>query len=76
MQLNNGNINGMICHRQIKMKDSVTGRNKYQRKGRQTGIQQIRDYLDLLSSDAPAPGGGSVSALSAAQGAASGGHGL
>ncbi|MDY5770615.1 MAG: cyclodeaminase/cyclohydrolase family protein [Anaerovoracaceae bacterium] len=28
----------------------------------------VRDYLDLLKSDAPAPGGGSVSALSAAQG--------
>lgn len=30
----------------------------------------IKDYLDLLKTDAPAPGGGSVSALSAAQGAA------
>lgn len=30
----------------------------------------IKNYLDILSSDAPAPGGGSVSALSAAQGAA------
>ena len=30
----------------------------------------VRDYLNILSSDAPAPGGGSVSALSAAQGAA------
>lgn len=30
----------------------------------------IKNYLDLLKSDAPAPGGGSVSALSAAQGAA------
>ncbi len=30
----------------------------------------IQDYMELLSSDAPAPGGGSVSALSAAQGAA------
>ena len=30
----------------------------------------INDYLKLLASDAPAPGGGSVSALSAAQGAA------
>lgn len=29
----------------------------------------IRNYLDVLASDAPAPGGGSVSALSAAQGA-------
>ena len=29
-----------------------------------------KDYLKLLASDAPAPGGGSVSALSAAQGAA------
>ena len=28
----------------------------------------VKDYLDLLTSDAPAPGGGSVSALSAAQG--------
>ena len=28
----------------------------------------VNDYLDLLKSDAPAPGGGSVSALSAAQG--------
>ena len=28
----------------------------------------VKDYLDLLKSDAPAPGGGSVSALSAAQG--------
>ena len=26
-----------------------------------------KDYLKLLASDAPAPGGGSVSALSAAQ---------
>ena len=30
----------------------------------------LTNYLDLLKSDAPAPGGGSVSALSAAQGAA------
>ena len=30
----------------------------------------VKDYLNILSSDAPAPGGGSVSALSAAQGAA------
>ena len=30
----------------------------------------VRDYLNILASDAPAPGGGSVSALSAAQGAA------
>ena len=30
----------------------------------------IKNYLDVLGSDAPAPGGGSVSALSAAQGAA------
>ena len=29
----------------------------------------VRDYLDVLKSDAPAPGGGSVSALSGAQGA-------
>ncbi len=28
----------------------------------------VKDYLDFLKSDAPAPGGGSVSALSAAQG--------
>ncbi len=28
----------------------------------------VKDYLDVLKSDAPAPGGGSVSALSAAQG--------
>ena len=28
----------------------------------------VRDYLDLLKSDAPAPGGGSVSALTGAQG--------
>lgn len=28
----------------------------------------IKDYLDVLKSDAPAPGGGSVSALTAAQG--------
>ena len=28
----------------------------------------VKDYLDLLKSDAPAPGGGSVSALSAALG--------
>ena len=28
----------------------------------------VKDYLDLLKSDAPAPGGGSVSALTAAQG--------
>lgn len=28
----------------------------------------VKDYLDLLKSDAPAPGGGSVSALAAAQG--------
>ena len=32
------------------------------------GDMTVRDYLDLLKSDAPAPGGGSVSALSAAQG--------
>lgn len=30
---------------------------------------QVKDYLDLLKSDAPAPGGGSVSALAGAQGA-------
>ena len=30
----------------------------------------LRDYLDVLKSEAPAPGGGSVSALSGAQGAA------
>lgn len=30
----------------------------------------VKSYLDVLKSDAPAPGGGSVSALSAAQGAA------
>lgn len=30
----------------------------------------VKDYLDVLKSDAPAPGGGSVSALSAAQGIA------
>jgi len=30
----------------------------------------VKDYLDLLKSDAPAPGGGSVSALSGAQGLA------
>ena len=30
----------------------------------------VNDYLDLLKSDAPAPGGGSVSALAGAQGAA------
>ena len=30
----------------------------------------VRDYLDLLKSDAPAPGGGSVSALTGAQGLA------
>ena len=29
----------------------------------------VKTYLDVLKSDAPAPGGGSVSALSAAQGA-------
>ena len=29
----------------------------------------LNDYLDLLKSDAPAPGGGSVSALAGAQGA-------
>lgn len=29
----------------------------------------VKDYLNVLKSDAPAPGGGSVSALSAAQGA-------
>ena len=29
----------------------------------------VKDYLDLLKSDAPAPGGGSVSALAGAQGA-------
>lgn len=31
---------------------------------------KIREYLDMLGSDAPAPGGGSVSAVTAAQGAA------
>ena len=31
---------------------------------------KMTDYLDLLKSDAPAPGGGSVSALSGAQGVA------
>ena len=30
----------------------------------------VKDYLDLLKSDAPAPGGGSVSALTGAQGLA------
>jgi len=30
----------------------------------------VRDFVDVLSSDAPAPGGGSVSALAAAMGAA------
>ena len=30
----------------------------------------VKEYLEVLKSDAPAPGGGSVSALSAAQGAA------
>jgi formiminotetrahydrofolate cyclodeaminase len=30
----------------------------------------VKDYLDLLKSDSPAPGGGSVSALSGAQGLA------
>ena len=29
----------------------------------------VKNYLDVLKSEAPAPGGGSVSALSAAQGA-------
>lgn len=29
----------------------------------------VKDYLDLLKSNAPAPGGGSVSALAGAQGA-------
>ena len=29
----------------------------------------VKDYLDILKSDAPAPGGGSVSALAGAQGA-------
>ena len=31
---------------------------------------QVKDYLELLKSDAPAPGGGSVSALAGAQGVA------
>lgn len=31
---------------------------------------KVKDYLDLLKSDTPAPGGGSVSALSGAQGLA------
>ena len=31
---------------------------------------KVKDYLELLKSDAPAPGGGSVSALSGAQGLA------
>ena len=31
---------------------------------------KLNEYLDVLSSDAPAPGGGSVSALAGAQGAA------
>lgn len=31
---------------------------------------EIKEYLDVLQSDAPAPGGGSVSALAGAQGAA------
>ena len=31
---------------------------------------KMDDYLELLKSDAPAPGGGSVSALSGAQGCA------
>jgi methenyltetrahydrofolate cyclohydrolase len=31
---------------------------------------KVKDYLDLLKSDSPAPGGGSVSALSGAQGLA------
>ena len=29
---------------------------------------QVKEYLDVLKSDAPAPGGGSVSALAGAQG--------
>lgn len=31
---------------------------------------QVKEYLDILKSDAPAPGGGSVSALAGAQGVA------
>ncbi|MGN0658022.1 MAG: cyclodeaminase/cyclohydrolase family protein [Emergencia sp.] len=31
---------------------------------------QVKEYLEILKSDAPAPGGGSVSALAGAQGAA------
>ena len=31
---------------------------------------QVKEYLDVLKSDAPAPGGGSVSALAGAQGVA------
>ena len=30
---------------------------------------KVNEYLDVLKSDAPAPGGGSVSALAGAQGA-------
>jgi len=32
--------------------------------------KEVNEYLDILSSDAPAPGGGSASALAGAQGAA------
>ena len=31
---------------------------------------KVKEYLDILISDEPAPGGGSVSALAGAQGAA------
>ena len=31
---------------------------------------EVKEYLDVLKSDAPAPGGGSVSALAGAQGVA------
>ena len=71
MQLNDGNINGMDMPQADKNDKTAlqAGTNTRGRDGKLVSMQ-IRDYLDLLSSDAPAPGGGSVSALSAAQGAA------
>ena len=68
MQLNDGNINGMDMPQADKNDKTAlqAGTNTRGRDGKLVSMQ-IRDYLDLLSSDAPAPGGGSVSALSAAQ---------
>ena len=58
MQLNDGNINGMDMPQADKNDKTAlqAGTNTRGRDGKLVSMQ-IRDYLDLLSSDAPAPGG-------------------